>query len=101
MIHDIEERLDRAMANQNWLSLFPQARLLNLVASISYHTPILLQRPVLHCVQRKKFRFENSWLAEHDFMDIVRQGWFNGMEGDIVSRLHGCLESLQAWSKDL
>lgn len=91
----IEERLDRAMTNQKWLSLFPQARLINLIAPISDHSSIFLQcEPVLQCFRRKKFRFENSWLAEHDFMGIVRKEWFSGMEGDVLSKLNGCVESL-------
>lgn len=99
---DVEERLDRAMANQKWFSLFPQATLLNLVAPISDHTPIFLQAElILHCPRRRRFGFENSWLAEHDFMDIVRKGWLNGVEGDVLSRLNGCMESLQSWSKSL
>ncbi|GAU43270.1 hypothetical protein TSUD_36200 [Trifolium subterraneum] len=41
--HEIEERLDRAMASTSWLQLFPQVRLTNLLASYSDHSPILLQ----------------------------------------------------------
>ncbi|PNX81632.1 endonuclease/exonuclease/phosphatase family protein, partial [Trifolium pratense] len=41
--HVIEERLDRAMASSDWLALFPEVKLTNLVASHSDHSPILLQ----------------------------------------------------------
>lgn len=41
-MREVEERLDRAMVNQQWLFLYPDARLDNLVAPISGHSPILL-----------------------------------------------------------
>jgi hypothetical protein len=39
----IEERFDRAMANSKWLMIYPNVKLLNLHASHSDHSPILLQ----------------------------------------------------------
>jgi endonuclease/exonuclease/phosphatase family metal-dependent hydrolase len=41
--HVIEERLDRAFADTNWLMLYPEVRLQNLLTSHSDHSPILLQ----------------------------------------------------------
>jgi len=38
----VEERLDRALANQAWFSIFPEATLENLVALASDHYPTLL-----------------------------------------------------------
>jgi endonuclease/exonuclease/phosphatase family metal-dependent hydrolase len=47
--HVVEERLDRAMVNSHWLLLFPDVKLLNLLASHSDHSPILLQTsPMIH-----------------------------------------------------
>lgn len=40
----VEERLDRALPNSVWLDLFSDAKLVNLLASHSDHSPILL-----HC----------------------------------------------------
>jgi hypothetical protein len=36
----VEEKLDRAMANEAWMQLFPHARLENLVAPSSDHYPV-------------------------------------------------------------
>ena len=59
--HWVEERLDRAVANTNWLSLFPTAKLTNLVAMESGHSPIELQTVQRQVVRQKfRFRFENS-----------------------------------------
>ncbi|XP_058764159.1 uncharacterized protein LOC131637577 [Vicia villosa] len=40
--HMIEERLDMSLADPGWLHLFPVAKLTNLVATHSDHSPILL-----------------------------------------------------------
>jgi len=40
----VEERLDRALANNLWFNLFPNASVETLVAPASDHYPILLQR---------------------------------------------------------
>ena len=39
----VEEKLDRCLALDAWLNLFPQVKLLNLIAPVSDQSPILLQ----------------------------------------------------------
>ncbi|XP_058776806.1 uncharacterized protein LOC131651153 [Vicia villosa] len=63
--HMIEEILDRALANSYWLATFPHAKLTNLIASHSNHSPILLDcDPIQQASRSFQFRFENSWLHE-------------------------------------
>lgn len=38
----VKERLDRALATPNWMDLFPNVKLVDLIASHSDHNPILL-----------------------------------------------------------
>lgn len=58
----VEERLDRAMANPAWHSRFPRASLLNLIAPVSDHNPILMNTEGYQFHPRRKtFRFENRW----------------------------------------
>ncbi|XP_058762667.1 uncharacterized protein LOC131636038 [Vicia villosa] len=75
--HVIEERLDRALVTQDWLDIYPAAKLSNLLASHSDHSPILLQcEPYRR--QRSQpysFRFENSWLKEEELQGVVIKGW--------------------------
>lgn len=65
----VEEKLDRAMANGDWLSAYPDASLSNLVASVSDHSPILLNTEEFIVPRRRgyNFRFENSWLYEEGY----------------------------------
>ncbi|XVF80912.1 hypothetical protein PTKIN_Ptkin15bG0113100 [Pterospermum kingtungense] len=39
----VEKRLDRALVSSDWLHIFPTAKLMNLTAPISDHSPILLE----------------------------------------------------------
>lgn len=38
----IKKRLDKALANSDWMSTFPNAKLTNLILSHSDHSPIIL-----------------------------------------------------------
>ncbi|MCI24021.1 hypothetical protein A2U01_0045204, partial [Trifolium medium] len=98
--HIIEERLDRAMVNSDWLLLFPDAKLLNLIASHSDHSPILLQNsPMVRIGRTYSFRFENSWLQEDDIEEVVEDGWNVGGDVDITRRVTRCADKLEGWGR--
>ncbi|KAK2428712.1 hypothetical protein QL285_027211 [Trifolium repens] len=70
-----QERLDRAMVSSDWLALFPEVKLLNLLALHSDHSPILLQTNPLRRVRYScSFKFENLWLKEDDVGEVVEMG---------------------------
>ena len=50
----IKERLDRALATQEWLKLFPTAKLHHLSSSASEHSPLCLH--LVHRQRRRKAR---------------------------------------------
>jgi hypothetical protein len=62
IVRAVEERLDRALANNDWFGLFPNAKLQNLVAPVSDHYPIFLEcSPVTrHNSHQRQFKFENA-----------------------------------------
>ena len=70
--HNIEERLDRVMVDEEWHSLFPNDCLNNLVVATLDHSPIKLTT-ITHAPFRRKlrFRFENSWLLEETLNEAV------------------------------
>ncbi|MCH82830.1 endonuclease/exonuclease/phosphatase family protein [Trifolium medium] len=91
-----EERLDRALASTEWLSKFPNAKLINLLTSHSDHVPLLLQcNPTVRQQYKYEFRFENSWLKEEDIGEVVNEGWNNGEGLGIMNRLTNCADRLQ------
>lgn len=81
--------------------MFPEVKLISLVASRSDNSPILLNRFKMEVNRvHRRFRFENLWLLEPDIDDVVKEGWQrSGGGGDVVANLGGCVDSLQKWSR--
>lgn len=76
----VEERIDRDLVVPSWSSNFPQAKLFNHNAPLSDHNPILLiTEPKTKNVKRQGFRFENTWLNEPGFAEVVNESWENSM----------------------
>lgn len=66
-ISNIQERLDRGVANELWRSIFPTARVSHLTRVMSDHCPIFLDwagKRKRHglCHKTKLYRFEDMWL---------------------------------------
>lgn len=83
---NIRERLDRVVANDEFLSMFPHALVCHLPYSHSNYCPILIllekdlfRKPQLLC-------FEAWWLLEDGFEQEVKRLWENGKSG-IVEKL--------------
>ncbi|KAK6149930.1 hypothetical protein DH2020_017455 [Rehmannia glutinosa] len=97
-INWVEERLDRGFATQNWCALFPNFRVLNLVASYSDHSPIFLELGGIYRIKKiRKFHFENSCLLEKDCKRVVEMGWNRGIQGNLQGRIETCGTDLFKW----
>lgn len=99
---EVEERLDRALCTQSWLTMFPQATLTNLVAAMSDHSPTGLNlhgADIIH-VQRR-FRFENAWLKEEELHSVVHDSWSRGCPNDVLGKFVTCTEDLAEWDRNL
>jgi endonuclease/exonuclease/phosphatase family metal-dependent hydrolase len=98
--HIIEERLDRAMANSEWLVMYPETKLVNIITSHSDHNPILLHTsPATRNWNNYTFRFENGWLKEDDIGEVVKEGWGRRGETDIIHRVSRCADKLCRWRR--
>ena len=77
----IRERLDRALANVEWVKLFPRAKLHHLTNSALDHSPLLLRldRRASKRKMKKLFRFESMWLKEPQCEEIVQNAWSDGV----------------------
>jgi len=97
----VEERLDRALANNLWFNLFPNAYVEMLVAPASDHYPILLQRtpkPRPHYHQRN-FRYENAWHLEPGFKELVTHSWQVYSTDSLIPKLSSCTDDMSSWKK--
>ena len=101
----IQERLDRFVANAEWLDLYPSVCSKNLVSSTSDHLPIFLDtNPVAHGFYRKHFKFEAMWLTHPQCQEQVTQAWEGGVErstmGHINEKIQACKNKLEVWDKN-
>uniref|UniRef100_A0A7N2LWJ1 Endonuclease/exonuclease/phosphatase n=1 Tax=Quercus lobata TaxID=97700 RepID=A0A7N2LWJ1_QUELO len=73
----IRERLDRALATPEWISLFPLAKLYHLSSSVSDHAPLVLRMTPKPRSRRQKklFRFESMWLKDQRCEQVVIDAW--------------------------
>lgn len=72
----VREKLDRAFANVGWWLKFPLCNLKVLHTSCSDHEPLLLD--LIHAnvsIKVFRFRFENIWLKEKNFIKDVSAVW--------------------------
>lgn len=94
--------MDRALMNSDWLTMFPFAKLYNLEASSSDHSPILLVLDVVKRIcGRRSFRFENAWLTEPMCRQSVLESWDSSVESDIQHKVKVCGENLEQWGKEI
>ena len=105
--HLIWERLDRGVANYDWLAKFPVAQVHHLHCFFSDHRPIKLVLDPNSESQRwfrRPFRFEEMWLADRGCSDTVLRAWEISQEGNpmfkVSKKLKRCKKMLKSWSKD-
>ncbi|KAA3488060.1 reverse transcriptase [Gossypium australe] len=73
---NIRERLDRGVANDEWISLFPLGRVQHLPFSTSDHCPLLINTARVNPYSRhRRFHFEAWWTMEESFEEVLRGLW--------------------------
>ncbi|KAF7820958.1 reverse transcriptase [Senna tora] len=74
--HTVFERLDRFLANHQWLTLFPEATNHHLPRIKSDHNPLLLCTiPSPSYKPKRPFKCEQIWLSQPDFLKLVQSTW--------------------------
>ncbi|XVE66534.1 hypothetical protein DITRI_Ditri08aG0086900 [Diplodiscus trichospermus] len=97
----VKEKLNRCLVDLSWVDLFPEARLMSLVASVSDHCPVELNTD-MHSYNGRvcTFRFENSWLMESDFNETVNRCWVEIGGLEFLEKLKRCVEVMDGWGKE-
>jgi len=105
-----KERLDRAVANLEWCSIFPMFSVLIMVARSSDHNPMLVS--FFGCLSEKqaqfpssrRFKFEASWENDVECNEVINMAWkadpteLQPLEG-IQVRLAECQRALSNWNR--
>ncbi|KAL6220498.1 hypothetical protein ACLB2K_008254 [Fragaria x ananassa] len=100
----VEERLDRALGNQEWLDSWVTMDCCTLTRATSDHCPILLTCSRIQQVFRPPFRFQSFWMQQPKFLSVVGDFWaslhFSGCPQFVLaSKLRALKERLKDWSR--
>uniref|UniRef100_A0A803LZT1 Endonuclease/exonuclease/phosphatase domain-containing protein n=1 Tax=Chenopodium quinoa TaxID=63459 RepID=A0A803LZT1_CHEQI len=100
---NIQERLDRFLANCEWRERFPGSFVTHLTKRKSDHLPILLcVKEALNTPKKRKkkklYRFEELWLRDENCSSIISEAWERG--GDLCSKIAFTSSKLSSWSKE-
>nr|XP_023892926.1 uncharacterized protein LOC112004916 [Quercus suber] len=102
--YTVRERLDRAVATSDWLSLFSDTKIYHLEADASDHRPILIVPDGMDCSQQRPFRFEQMWLTEQGCTDTVQAVWQRDSGENeafkVIRKVDECGKELTKWSKN-
>ncbi|WJX75538.1 hypothetical protein P8452_59063 [Trifolium repens] len=73
----IFERLDRAMSNDEWRLMFPEAivKVLPRIEFSDHHPIIIMLQGIPPLMQRSKFRFEKAWMYHPNYDEFIKQQW--------------------------
>lgn len=72
----------------------------NLVASISDHSPILLQTEGEEVrLTPRRFKFENKWCREVELKEVMMTGWDKDNGTDVIGKLQNCAKELEDWGR--
>ena len=102
---NVKVRLDRAVANPEWMNIFPNNQVNHIVSTASDHCPIevcCVQQPVHHPVSQHR-RYEAFWEKDNKLTKEVELAWSKHRPardlGDITANLSGVMSSIHDWSK--
>ena len=98
-------RLDRVVANNEWLEKFQMSKLIHLSTHASDHLPIMLHVQTYVQVRQKRkrsFKFEESWLLSSECEMVMQEAWGRaGEEGhgmaSVQEKIKLCGAELLAW----
>ncbi|KAL0455505.1 UNVERIFIED_CONTAM: hypothetical protein Slati_0889700 [Sesamum latifolium] len=88
------KKLDRMMANDSWLHLWPNSICCCATPRTSDHSPLVLQG---YAFRRSKrlFRFDNYLAAAHGFLELVEGVWQHSIHGTPMDAVTRKLKSLK------
>ncbi|XP_028122805.1 uncharacterized protein LOC114319940 [Camellia sinensis] len=93
-------RLDRALCNSEWHTLFPDGCVRNLPWTYSDHSPLMVYTQGMHPLNSsaKPFRFEVAWISHEEFRAVVADSWVF-LNPSISLSLETLAQKASAWNK--
>jgi len=98
------ERLDRAIANNQWLSQNPGTKVQHLYSNSSDHQAIFVKPEGIIPNPKRSFKFEQMWLQDRGCSDTVNSAWGPPSVGatmpEVAGKVKICGVKLTKWSKN-
>lgn len=102
----IKERLDRFIANKDWLEIFEEAMVEHLNSEASDYAPILLSTDGGEVrTGMRPFQFLEMWITNMSSHNVVQRAWDlqvrGGMETHkVLRRLQATAKALREWNRN-
>nr|GFA46476.1 hypothetical protein [Tanacetum cinerariifolium] len=93
--YGILKKIDRVMANLEFLSLFAGACAIFQPYRISDHAPTILRLPMSCAKKPNPFKFYNLFIQNPLFKDVINQGWKVHVSGFWMFKVVKCLKYLK------
>ena len=104
--HSIRERLDRVVVNASWFLKFQGTIVHHLHCTSLDHMPLYINLSGLEITLRRKlFRFEEIWLLDERYGEVVEASWssyhHSFSDSDILKRVDNCGRDLKWWNYNI
>ncbi|VFQ93141.1 unnamed protein product [Cuscuta campestris] len=97
----VEERLDRVVVSGAWRDLFTQACVFNNFMRTSDHAALhLCLDRAIRVHRARRFRFENAWMRDTGFKDVLTEACRDSTGEPFSDRLAACGKRLMCWGGD-
>lgn len=97
--HFIQSRLDRAMANMDWMDMFPAARCEYIRFEGSDHRPLLTHFDQHLKKKKGMFRYDRRLSDKREVRDIVESMWNASATDFVLTKLNQVRRRLVEWRK--
>ncbi|XP_062089720.1 uncharacterized protein LOC133796262 [Humulus lupulus] len=91
----IYSKIDRVLANQAWLRLYPEAETVFVNEGLFDHTPAVLTVYSNVTCGRKPFKYFNMWSTHPDYFKKIEEIWQQHFTGTKIDHLAGCQDRLK------
>jgi hypothetical protein len=97
----VSKKLDRVLANGEWLTSFSNTAVEFLERGVSDHSPALVTVAKLVSYGPKPFKFFNFWAEHRNFLEWIEDGWRVEVNGFSMFRLYAKLKSVKAKNREI
>lgn len=100
----IWKRLDRVVANDEWIKTFPDSSISHLIRTGSDQSPVFFSFSTGTPQRIKYFKFLDFWTEQPDYLGVIQNAWNIEVHGNPMWKMHLKLKNVRKhlswWSKN-